>query len=107
MAHQILEFSSKFSHFPLPAQTFEVTDVKRVSTSSNDELLAKIDTLTHWLEVLELERRFSRFGRRLVRDHHGNQTPLVTVGTTPTSEIGLINAKKPCSFGSENESRRN
>ena len=61
MADQILEFSSRTSQFPLPAQTVAATDVKRVSTSSNDELLAKIDTLTHWLEVLELERRFSSF----------------------------------------------
>ena len=64
MADQILKFSSRSSQFRLPAQTVAATDVNRVSTSSNDELLVKIDTLTHQLEVSELERRFSRFGRR-------------------------------------------
>ena len=64
MADKILEFSSRTSQFSWLAQTVAATGVKQVSTSSNDELLAKIDTLTHQLEVLKLERGFSRFGRR-------------------------------------------
>ena len=64
MADQILEFCARTSQFSLPAQTVAATDAKRVSSSSMEELLAKIDTLTHRLENLELERRLPRFRKR-------------------------------------------
>ena len=64
MAEKILEFSSRRSHFSLPAQTVAATDSKGDSSSSMAKLLAKIDTLTHRLESLKLKRRLPRFRKR-------------------------------------------
>ena len=90
MADYILEFSSKLNHF----------------SSSMEKLLAKIDTLTHRLENLELEKRLPRFCKRsrsTFRTRESNTSGYCWYHANFGDRAHKC--LKLCSFGSGNESR--
>ena len=104
-----MEYSARTNpnNFSLPAQTVAATDAKRVSSSPMEELLAKIDTLTHRLENLELERRppcvYKRNGSK-PRTREANASRHCWYQAKYGDRASKCN--KPCTYSSGKEPRR-